>query len=197
MKRKSSLFGVIIFVIYFSLTHFKHAYAVEGIMVQDSTLTYIRNIGADTILVFEEGCIGCELTSNATRSNFKIYLYILKNSTFLINADGSFDPILKNKYRSLIDFYYNNRRFFEKQMEYYKRQQKYNLEHPNKQIFQPPSPSHFYYEHVLFIEHVSKFEFSINREFEFNDKGVPRFLKYKWKIKQKEWVEMIRSEIKN
>lgn len=111
MKRKSNLFGATILII-FSLIYFKHTYAKEGIMDQDSMLTYLRNIGVDTILVFEEGCIGCELTSDSMKSNNKIYLYIFKNSTFLINPDGAFTPSLKNRYRYLIDFYYNNRRFF-------------------------------------------------------------------------------------
>lgn len=163
----------------------------------DSILIKFKSEGVDTILIYKEGCVGCQVLftdSNDCKFNSgyeEVYIFFQKmGSIYLkkLNECSLFFPIeVQNK--EIFNFYFTNKNTFDEQIQFYNDLK--DSIYSGKHIFLPPVPSHHDYNSISFYCPELEIGFKVIEEFEYDEKGNPKYLNYTWKKKQKEWADLI------
>lgn len=158
----------------------------------------LQRQGIDTILYYRSGCSGCEIliepgkpSCDCNSTELLSYLYWqYQGLTFVKKLDCcQNNPVLRTS-ADAFNFYYLNRSVLDEGTQFYLDFARYNKEHPNKPRFLPRGPIHdeIRYVHLQTGAH----QIGVNVWMgEYDLKGIPLFLDYRWRRKQWEWANRL------
>lgn len=161
-------------------------------------LSKLKREGIDTIIIYKTGCVGYDHLNlknsdcNSTETINLVYRRFGKDYLELVRDCKIYNSV-QIKDKDWIDFYYQNKRYFTEQELFYK---KVNESIKKEKWLLPPVPSHHCFNSLTFMDKRDSCSFYIVKDFEYDKFGKPKFLKFKWKEKQKEWVDLIDLDLK-
>ena len=158
----------------------------------------LQRQGIDTILYYSSGCSGCEILVEPGKPNCDCnstellsYLYWQRHGqTFVKRLDCCQNNPISSTLADAFDFYYQNKSVLEEGRQFYLDFARYNKEHPNKPRFLPTGPIHDEIRHIRLQTGTHQIEINVWMG-EYDTKGNPLFLDYRWRRKQWEWANRL------
>lgn len=199
MYLKYSLNKIILLICILTCNVSAQSDATESEKLLNKILTELNQKGIDTLIILKKGCTGNEKPFQESRdcnSNEDVYIIYRKEAKdfAILIKDCKANESIQIEDRRLIDYFYINKKYF-RQYDKFEKESDSLLIHKGKLLY-PLWPVHCCYNDLTFRDRNNQCHFYIVMDFEFDKSGRPRFTKYKWKTKQKEWVDLINTELK-